>query len=71
MDLTYSAAEERFREQLRDYLENLHGFAGANGVFDFRVGDQRGIDPRASVVVTWDKTKHEFVTMSKPGGLPL
>lgn len=57
--------------QLRDDLEQLHGFAGANGMYDFRTGDQRGIDPRASVVVTWDRTKHEFPTISKPGGLPL
>jgi branched-chain amino acid transport system substrate-binding protein len=57
--------------QFRDALEKLHGYAGANGMYDFRRGDQRGIDPRASVVVTWDKAKHEFVTISKPGGLPL
>lgn len=57
--------------QFRNYLENLHGYAGASGVFDFRTGDQRGIDPRASVVVTWDEGKHQFETISKPGGLPL
>ena len=57
--------------QFRDALEKLHGYAGANGMYDYRRGDQRGIDPRASVVVTWDKAKHEFVTISKPGGLPL
>jgi branched-chain amino acid transport system substrate-binding protein len=57
--------------QFRDTLLQLHGYAGANGMYDFRRGDQRGIDPRASVVVTWDKSKHEFVTISKPGGLPL
>jgi branched-chain amino acid transport system substrate-binding protein len=57
--------------QLRDYMENLHDVSLTNGIYDFRRGDQRGIDPRASVVVTWDKGKREFVTISRPGGLPL
>jgi branched-chain amino acid transport system substrate-binding protein len=58
-------------QQFRDALLKLHDYAGANGYYDYRRGDQRGIDPRASVVVTWDKGKHDFVTISKPGGLPL
>ena len=44
---------------------------GRQRALRLRRGDQRGIDPRASVVVTWDKAKHDFVTISKPGGLPL
>jgi branched-chain amino acid transport system substrate-binding protein len=57
--------------QFRDAMLKLHDFAGANGMYDFRRGDQRGIDPSASVNVRWDKPSHEFVTISKPGGLPL
>jgi branched-chain amino acid transport system substrate-binding protein len=57
--------------QVRDYLGKLHGFSGVNGRYDFRRGDQRGIDPMASVLVRWDKPTHEFIPISKPGGMPL
>lgn len=30
--------------QVRDYVEGLHGFAGILGSYDFRVGDQHGLD---------------------------
>lgn len=58
-------------QQARDYLLKLHDFPAGSGLYDFRRGDQRGIDPLASVVVRWDKASHEFQTISKPGGLPL
>jgi len=58
-------------EQIRRYIANLHGFAGVNGIYDFRRGDQRGLDPSTSVVVRWDPTLDTFVTVSQPGGLPL
>jgi branched-chain amino acid transport system substrate-binding protein len=57
--------------QVRDYILKLHDFAGVNGMYDFRRGDQRGLDPRTSVVVRWDKLGDRFVTVSKPGGQPL
>jgi branched-chain amino acid transport system substrate-binding protein len=56
--------------QLRDYIGKLHDFAGVNGVYDFRRGDQRGLDPSSGVVVRWDKPTGEFVTIAKPGGTP-
>ena len=58
-------------KSVRDYILQLHDFAGVNGLYDFRRGDQRGIDPQSSVVVRWDQSKDDFVTISKPGGLPL
>lgn len=57
--------------QMRDYMEKMHGFAGINGIYDFGRGDQRGIDPLSSPIVAWDKAADNFVTISKPGGLPL
>jgi len=57
--------------QIHQYIENLHGFPGVNGVYDFRRNDQRGLDPATSVVVRWDKSADKFVTVSKPGGVPL
>jgi hypothetical protein len=40
-------------------------------MYDFRRGDQRGIDPLSSVVVRWDVPTNDWVVMSKPGGMPL
>lgn len=57
--------------QVRDYIIKLHDFAGVNGMYDFRRGDQRGLDPDSSVLVVWDKPNERFVTVSKPGGQPL
>jgi branched-chain amino acid transport system substrate-binding protein len=58
-------------EQVQKYIENLHGFVGVNGIYDFRHGDQRGLDPTTSVVVRWDGATETFVAVSKPGGAPL
>ncbi len=57
--------------QLRDYILKLHDFAGLNGMYDFRRGDQHGLDPLSSPLVRWDKTAGTFVLISKPGGMPL
>lgn len=57
--------------QIHDYIEKLHDFAGVNGIYDFRRGDQRGLDPSTSVVVRWDRGADKFVAVSKPGGAPL
>jgi branched-chain amino acid transport system substrate-binding protein len=56
--------------QLRDYMLKVHDFAGINGMYDFRRGDQRGVDPLSSPIVRWDKGNGEFVTISKAGGMP-
>jgi hypothetical protein len=57
--------------RMRDYILQLHDFPGINGMYDFRRGDQRGVDPLSSPIVRWDKAAGEFVTISRPGGLPL
>lgn len=55
--------------QIRDYINNLHGFAGANGVYDFRSGDQRGINAQQNLVmVRWDVPKDTWVPISTFGG---
>jgi hypothetical protein len=40
--------------QLHDYIESMYGFAGINGIIDFRDGSQRGLTPSAALVVRWD-----------------
>jgi branched-chain amino acid transport system substrate-binding protein len=47
--------------QIRDYIENLHGFAGANGFYDFRTGDQRGLNPDDTIMAEWDAAKNTWV----------
>jgi ABC-type branched-subunit amino acid transport system substrate-binding protein len=58
--------------QLRDYILKQRSFAGISGIYDFVArADNRGIDPRSSPIVRWDKASGEFVTVSEPGGMPL
>ena len=58
--------------QLRDYLSNLRGWTGANGVYDFRSGNQRGLGGAgAALIVRWDPSREAFVGVSKFGGDPL
>ena len=40
-----------FRAALRDALENVHGLAGAHGIFDMSPTDHLGLDQRARVMV--------------------
>jgi branched-chain amino acid transport system substrate-binding protein len=57
--------------QLRSYLGDLHGFAGANGVYDFRDGSQRGLTEANAIMVRWDSARDTWVAISKFGGEPL
>ena len=57
--------------QIRDYISGLHGFAGANGDYDFRDGSQRGLTEQNAIMVRWDAPQDTWVAISKFGGLPL
>jgi branched-chain amino acid transport system substrate-binding protein len=57
--------------QMRDYILNLHGWVGVNGVYDFASGDQRGIEASALVVYKWDPARADFIPISGPGGRAL
>ncbi len=54
--------------QLHSYLENLRGWTGVNGHYDFTNGAQRGIGQDALIVFKWDAGTHDFVGVSKPSG---
>lgn len=58
-------------QQIWGYIEGLHGWAGANGEYDFTDGSNRGLSARQGVVVRWDAAKGAFVPMSRLGGVPL
>lgn len=47
--------------QLRDYLENLHGFAGLWGIYDFRTGDQHGVTGADQPWVRWNQTTATWI----------
>ncbi len=53
---------------LRDYLLTLHGWAGVDGIYDFRAIPQRGIGQSSIVMVRWDADKAGWIPVSKFGG---
>ena len=56
---------------VHDYIEALYGFAGSDGIIDYRGGDQRGVTMSSLVVARWNAAKQTWTTMSEPGGKPL
>ena len=57
--------------QLADFIGNLHGFAGASGIYDFRNSDHHGLTDAALAFVKWVPSDKSFAVVSKPGGSPL
>jgi branched-chain amino acid transport system substrate-binding protein len=53
---------------IRDYIENLHGFAGICGNYDFRGGNQRGLTADNVLVLRWDNAKGDWVTAGSARG---
>ena len=58
-------------DQVRDYINHLHGWVGINGVYDFGDGSQRGIGENAGEMVRWITAKHGWVRASRPRGFLL
>jgi branched-chain amino acid transport system substrate-binding protein len=57
--------------QMRDYVNNLHGWTGINGQYDFTKYPQRGIGDDALVVLRWDPVNEAGIPLTQPGGAPL
>ncbi len=57
--------------QVRDYLLNLKGYAGIDGMHDFTKSPQRGLDLNDVVVTRWNSSKNVWIPVSKPSGVPL
>jgi branched-chain amino acid transport system substrate-binding protein len=57
--------------QLRAALAQTKSYAGVNGVYDFTVTPQRGLDVSDAVVTRWAPAKNLWEIVSKPTGLPL
>jgi branched-chain amino acid transport system substrate-binding protein len=58
-------------QQVRDYIGNLKGFAGINGIYDFSKVPQRGLNVQDAIVTLWSPTAHDWQVVSKPTGIPL
>jgi branched-chain amino acid transport system substrate-binding protein len=54
--------------QLRDYLANLKGVAGANGIYDFQATPQRGLSLDDVLVTRWNPGADKWDVMTQPGG---
>jgi branched-chain amino acid transport system substrate-binding protein len=47
--------------QLHNYIENLRGFAGTNGMMNFTGGDQRGLTFNSIIIVRWDAETKSWI----------
>ena len=55
-------------DSVRAYLERSHGFAGINGLYDFRDNLNRGIGENNAMMTKWDAATQGFIAVSKAGG---
>lgn len=55
-------------EDLRKHLAGLQGFAGINGIYDFKKFPQRGLGPANVVVTRWDVKADKWAVVSNAGG---
>lgn len=58
-------------DQVRRYIEGIHGLPGAAASFDFRDGSQRGVTAAMIIIASWDPVAKTFIAVSEPGGKPL
>jgi branched-chain amino acid transport system substrate-binding protein len=57
--------------QLHGYIDNLSGWPGTIGVYDFRKVSHRGLSQNDVIVMRWDGTRDEFTLVGGLGGVPL
>jgi branched-chain amino acid transport system substrate-binding protein len=68
LDAFRHAGDNATAAQIRDYVNGLHGFAGIDGIYDFRAGDQHGIGENGVVMVRWNPANDTFAAVSKRSG---
>jgi hypothetical protein len=54
--------------QVHDYLENLRGWIGINGAYDFVAVPQRGLGLGSVVITRWNAGNERWEAVSKGGG---
>ncbi len=57
-------------DDLRNYLSNLKGVAGINGLYDFKAVPNRGLDESNVVITRWDAAAQTWAVVSDPLGIP-
>lgn len=61
--------------KMRDYIESLHNFQGASGIYNFSTGNgtgsHRGLDTSSAYVVRWDATQSTFSPVTGADAAPL
>lgn len=55
-------------EQIHAYLEELRGFPGIFGVYDFTSGNQRGLTKKDMTIMRWEGERLRWIAVSRPGG---
>lgn len=55
-------------EQVHNAISHISHYVGANGIYDFRFGNQSGAGQTIYILVHWDDAKGRFVSSSMPGG---
>jgi branched-chain amino acid transport system substrate-binding protein len=68
VDAYHHIGPDATAQQLRDFVDNLHGYAGTSGIYDFGDAEQRGLTINALIIDKWDPAKQEFAPASKAGG---
>ncbi len=68
MDAFRHLGDNATAAQIRDYINGLHGFAGINGIYDFRDGSQHGVGENGVVMVRWNPSSDTFTAISKRSG---
>jgi branched-chain amino acid transport system substrate-binding protein len=54
--------------QVHDYIENLRGWVGINGPYDFVATPQRGLGLGSVVITRWNAASERWQAVSKGGG---
>jgi branched-chain amino acid transport system substrate-binding protein len=57
--------------RLLDYLQQLTGAAGVNGIYDFRKSPQRGLSLDNVIVTRWNPIRERWDAVGGPTGVPL
>lgn len=58
-------------DQVRGALQSVSGYAGMNGLYDFKRNPQRGVGEQNAVVTAWVPERGTWEVVSKPSGIPL
>ena len=65
------AGPDASAETLRTTIAGMTGFAGLNGLYDFRANPQRGLDESDVVMARWEPGRRAWIVVSQPTGIPI